>query len=105
MWWWQGEHGDWFYVLDDGEFSVAIGEDLSIAPEILRYTPAPAGGANPCFGELALLYSKPRAANVVALTDGVLWAIDRKSFRAVLMKSDQTKLLRTLRAVQVRRFS
>lgn len=92
-----------FYVLDDGELSVTIGDDPTNAPEILRYEPHPAGGANPCFGELALLYSRPRGANVVARTDGILWAIDRKSFRAVLMRSSETKLLRTLRQVQILR--
>ena len=47
------------------------------------------------------MYSKPRAATVTAAKDGVLWAMDRRSFRAILMKSSTTSLVRTLRSVDV----
>ncbi len=33
------------------------------------------------FGELALLYSKPRAATVMARTDGLLYRLHRNAFR------------------------
>jgi hypothetical protein len=36
---------------------------------------------HPSFGELALLYSKPRAATVVARTDGVLWSLHRNDYK------------------------
>ena len=94
----QGDQGDWFYVVDEGEYVVTLeqgGKDV----EILRYTTT--GGANPCFGELALMYSKPRAATVTAVQDGVLWAMDRRSFRSILMKSSAVSLTRTLRSVEV----
>ena len=94
----QGDQGDWFYVVDKGEYVVTLaqaGKEI----EILRYTTQ--GGSNPCFGELALMYSKPRAATVTAATDGVLWAMDRKSFRQILMKSSAVSLTRTLRSVEV----
>jgi len=94
----QGDQGDWFYVVDEGEYSVFLnqgGKDV----EILKYTTL--GGNNPCFGELALMYSKPRAATVKADRDGVLWAMDRKSFRSILMKSSSTSLTKTLRSVEV----
>ena len=84
--------------MDDGEYAVTLeqnGKDV----EILRYTTQ--GGANPCFGELALMYSKPRAATVTAVTDGVLWAMDRRSFRSILMKSSAVTLTKTLRSVEV----
>jgi cAMP-dependent protein kinase regulator len=41
---------------------------------------------HPTFGELALIYSKPRAATVIAVVDGVLWALDRLAFRTILMR-------------------
>ena len=94
----QGDQGDWFYVVDEGEYVVTLqqgGKEI----EILKYTTQ--GGANPCFGELALMYSKPRAATVTAVTDGVLWAMDRRSFRSILMKSSAVSLTRTLRSVEV----
>lgn len=39
------------------------------------------------FGELALLYNMPRAATIKAITDGSLWAMDRQTFRRILLKS------------------
>lgn len=94
----QGDQGDWFYVVDEGEYVVTL-EQAGKDVEILRYTTQ--GGANPCFGELALMYSKPRAATVTAVLDGVLWAMDRRSFRSILMKSSAVSLTRTLRSVEV----
>ena len=94
----QGDQGDWFYVVDEGEYAVTQtlnGKEV----EILKYSTA--GGNNPCFGELALMYGKPRAATVKADTPGVLWAMDRKSFRSILMKSSSVSLTRTLRSVDV----
>jgi len=39
------------------------------------------------FGELALIYNTPRAADVVAITPVKLWVIDRVTYRRVLMDS------------------
>lgn len=39
------------------------------------------------FGELALIYGTPRAATVKAKTDVKLWAIDRDTYRRILMGS------------------
>lgn len=41
---------------------------------------------SPRAGELALLYSKQRAAMVVAQSDGVLWSLHRASFRGALRR-------------------
>jgi len=95
----QGDKGESFYVLDDGELKVTIEMD-GLNVEILRYKPNPTG-ANPCFGELALMYSKPRAATVTAITDGTVWELDRRSFREILKKSSTKNLMRTLRSVDV----
>lgn len=43
------------------------------------------------FGELALLYNMPRAATVKAITNGTLWAMDRQTFRRILLKSAYKK--------------
>lgn len=42
---------------------------------------------NGSFGELALLYNMPRAATIRASTNGRLWAMDRQTFRRILLKS------------------
>jgi Cyclic nucleotide-binding domain len=39
------------------------------------------------FGELALLYNMPRAATIKATSEGQLWALDRQTFRRILLKS------------------
>lgn len=40
------------------------------------------------FGELALLYNMPRAATIKVASDvGQLWALDRQTFRRILLKS------------------
>ena len=95
----QGDVGKDFYILDEGELVVSI-ESNGVDVEIMRYC-ASTHGANPCFGELALMYSKPRAATVTAVTDSKLWAIDRRSFREILKKSSNKYLMRTLRSVAV----
>ena len=39
------------------------------------------------FGELALLYNMPRAATITAESEGSLWAMDRQTFRRIILKS------------------
>lgn len=39
------------------------------------------------FGELALLYNMPRAATIQAASTGSLWAMDRQTFRRIVLKS------------------
>lgn len=42
------------------------------------------------FGELALMYNSPRAATIIAQTDVVCWAVDRITFRKMLMETTST---------------
>lgn len=94
----QGSAGDVFYIVDAGEYLVTVQAAAGSPPvEVMRYTAA--GGTNPCFGELAILHNKPRAATVTCVSAGALWAIDRRSFRAVLMRSSSNQMRRTLRSV------
>ena len=44
-------------------------------------------GETGSFGELALIYGTPRAATIKARTDVKLWAIDRDTYRRILMGS------------------
>jgi len=76
----QGEDGDQFYVVDDGELEVFVNTKTE-RKKVQHISP---GGS---FGELALIYNNPRAADVVAKTDCKLWVIDRVTYRRVLMAS------------------
>lgn len=69
-----GEEGDNFYVLDSGTAAVKV-KDVVVAT--LRPGQA--------FGELALMYSAPRAATVTAADACRCWAMDRRSFRRLLI--------------------
>lgn len=72
----QGDEGDNFYVIDQGEVEVFVdGTMVTVIGE---------GGS---FGELALIYGTPRAATVKAKTEVKLWGLDRDSYRRILMGS------------------
>lgn len=72
----QGEQGDNFYVVESGEYEIAVsGEVVGVAEN---------GGY---FGELALMYNCPRAATVQARCDGLLWALDQRTFRHIVVDS------------------
>ncbi|KIW11551.1 hypothetical protein PV08_10852 [Exophiala spinifera] len=83
----QGDEGDFFYVIESGDFDIYINASGSVeaGPEGLGNkvgTIGPGGS----FGELALMYNAPRAATVVSASKGgMLWALDRLTFRRILM--------------------
>ena len=72
----EGEQGDYFFALDQGRFIVTKEGQVKFCYE-----------GSGSFGELALLYNSPRAATVTAETEGVLWALDRASFRSLVINS------------------
>ncbi|CAF0762704.1 unnamed protein product [Brachionus calyciflorus] len=72
----QGDEGDNFYIIDSGEVAVYVNNEL--------VTNISDGGS---FGELALIYGQLRAATVKAKSDVKLWAIDRDTYRRILMGS------------------
>lgn len=65
----QGDHGDRFYVVEQGTLDVLI--DGATVAHV---------GPGESFGELALLRDVPRAATVTAVADSVLRSIDRRHF-------------------------
>lgn len=77
----QGDDGDNFYVVEKGKFQIYVTQDDGLMQVRGEYED------NGSFGELALMYNQPRAATVVALTDGSLWAMDRNTFRRIVLKS------------------
>lgn len=43
-------------------------------------------GPGKIFGELAILYNCTRTASIKAITNCKLWAIDRNTFQAIMMR-------------------
>ncbi|KAL2610561.1 hypothetical protein R1flu_029134 [Riccia fluitans] len=82
----QGEPGDNFYCIEMGAAEAWITKPGSKRPEkVKQYS------SGETFGELALLHNAPRAATVKASTDCVLWAVDRSTFRAIIMTTTRHK--------------
>ena len=79
----QGDDGDNFYVIESGVYDVIITKDGlgDAGHRVLQFD------GKGSFGELALMYNMPRAASVLAVTDGTLWAMDRRSFRRIVLQS------------------
>lgn len=76
----QGDDGEHLYVIQEGTFHAYVTKDRETS---LLHVYENAG----YFGELALLYNTPRAATVQAKTNGILWSMDRISFKRILYKS------------------
>lgn len=76
----QGAVGDYFYIVESGQLDCFIN-----GKKVTSYS---SGGS---FGELALMYNAPRAASIVAVTDCTLWALDRVTFRSILMENTARK--------------
>ncbi|KAJ3384738.1 hypothetical protein HDU84_002677 [Entophlyctis sp. JEL0112] len=81
----QGGVGDYFYVVETGALDVFVSKNGNPPARVYQYSD---GGS---FGELALMYNAPRAATVVATADCVLWALDRVTFRRILMENTSRK--------------
>lgn len=88
----QGADGDYFYVVESGALDCfvkrageneanGVGDEVhpTFGRKVLTYT---TGGT---FGELALMYNAPRAATIVAIEPSTLWALDRMSFRSIIL--------------------
>lgn len=78
----EGDDGDFFYIIEEGTYN-AMKEDPETKEDKVVFTYVNEGN----FGELALLYNMPRAASVQATTDGSVWAMDRQTFRKIVLKS------------------
>eukprot|EP00933_Yihiella_yeosuensis_P042548 TRINITY_DN3716_c0_g1_i1.p1 TRINITY_DN3716_c0_g1~~TRINITY_DN3716_c0_g1_i1.p1 ORF type:complete len:769 (-),score=246.47 TRINITY_DN3716_c0_g1_i1:125-2431(-) len=84
----QGDlHADYFYVVQNGSFSISKTEDVSSAANAAAATlgVVPKGGS---FGELALLYFAPRAATITAEEDAVVFVIARQQFKDIVATAD-----------------
>lgn len=80
----QGDPGEEFYVVDSGVPEVYVKKD-GAEVKVLTY------GEGDAFGELALMYNAPRAATVKANGAVKVWALDRLTFKVILMDTTMKK--------------
>lgn len=85
----QGDAGDYFYIVEKGSFEIWVNPSGKLEPgpdgKGKNAGTIPAGGS---FGELALMYNAPRAATIISAEPHcTLWALDRLTFRRILMES------------------
>lgn len=73
----RGEPGNHFYIVGSGAF------EAKDAKGVVRQKYA----TGDSFGELALLYNAPRAANVTCTDAGKLWALEAGRFRYVMTQT------------------
>lgn len=81
----QGDIGDVFYLLEDGSVDVYIKKGGADEVKVHSYKPGDA------FGELAIMYNAPRAATCRAVTECKLWALDRVSFKVIVVAAAMQK--------------
>ena len=94
----KGDKGDYFYILKEGKVKatdIGVGdtkyEDVTLGP-------------GEYFGERAIMTGEPRMANVVAVTDGMCFDIDKDTFEKVLgnlndliLRSQDTRVLSAIK--------
>lgn len=90
----EGDQGDYFYIVENGTLDVFKQPEGTPAADALSASPDKLGdkvtsyGPGASFGELALLYMQPRAASIKATSDCTLWALDRVTFRSILVETN-----------------
>jgi cAMP-dependent protein kinase regulator len=94
----QGDVGDYFYIIGTHVGEVTAGETTASESgghgqcvfEVDGKEVGRAGVGN-SFGELALLYTCPRAATVTATEETTLYRVDQKTFRFILQNQTKQK--------------
>lgn len=81
----QGDIGDVFYLLEEGFVDVYVRKGGADEMKVHTYKPGDA------FGELAIMYNAPRAATCRAQAACKLWALDRISFKVIVVAAAMQK--------------
>ncbi|KAI9282865.1 cyclic nucleotide-binding-like protein, partial [Umbelopsis sp. AD052] len=76
----QGDDGDYFYLVQSGRLECHIRKD-GHSKQVAVY------GSKSSFGEVALMYNSPRSATITATEDTILFALDRTTFRRLLVNN------------------
>ena len=74
----EDDEGDFFYIINTGIFEAYIMK----GKEPIKVKSYHCQGY---FGEIALMYNCRRTATVVSRTNGILWCLDRKNFREIVV--------------------
>ena len=85
----QGDTGSKFYVILEGSVGIIINLDTPTAKGPTQVSSLHRGDA---FGELALLYNKPRAATIRCLTDCHFAVLDKTDYAKTIAKAHESKL-------------
>lgn len=84
----QGDAGNFFYIVEKGTFDIHVNPSGKIEAGVDGMGKKVAStGPGGSFGELALMYNAPRAATIISTETSTLWALDRMTFRRILMDS------------------
>jgi len=78
----QGEIGDKFYLLSDGEVSVHVRKGVMSQPKKVATL-----GPGDFFGEMALVTELPRTATIIAEEPTEMFVLYKKDFKKILMKN------------------
>jgi len=81
----QGDIGDIFYLVESGTVDVYIQKKGQEEIKVHTYK------AGDAFGELAIMYNAPRAATCRVKTEAKLWALDRVSFKVIVVAAAMQK--------------
>ena len=81
----QGDIGDVFYLIESGDVDVYVAKKGEESVKVHRYKPWDA------FGELAIMYNAPRAATCRAASECKIWALDRVSFKVIVVAAAMQK--------------
>lgn len=73
----EGDDGDYLFVIEKGSLDCV--KNINGADTVVKVV-----SAGDVFGELALLYNCPRAANVLAKEECVCWQLDRETFNHIV---------------------
>ncbi|AFR92701.1 cAMP-dependent protein kinase regulator [Cryptococcus neoformans C23] len=92
----QGAAGDFFYIVENGRLDVFVNKegqvlDLEKGDRQGLGKKVAECSEGSSFGELALMHNAPRAASIISLTPCTLWALDRVSFRTILLDHTSRK--------------
>ena len=80
----QGHTADCFYIVATGTFQFYILTDFGLKLVHVLHN-------HGSFGEISLLYNVPRQTTCVAASDGILFALDRATFRSVIVRAARLK--------------